>query len=381
MKNRFRLTKNLVLACFLLGTIYSFWIPQDRGIIWSQSAKSHGESLQETYTSEVVLTAPWAEKCLYKWAGGEESPPGEFGYYVSLEAEGGPNSFTVASNGDIYINDPLNKRIQRFSAGGALISVIPINAGFMCVDKYNNIYVTRVYPEGFIDKYDQFGNLLESYQVDVRKKRISAIEKESKNIHNIYCDNSGRVFVSFSHNYQKLDEVAKTITDTTWGGICQIGNEAGAFSLEMQNNTIKEQGFLGSNSAALSKGYFLAGRSNLYLVSFGGDTINSFKPMLGSFLGCDENLNLYTRETPFDFYASEYDEKKHSPLVRKYNSNCQLLTTFRYWCGKPYTGIFIGFGFSSTIGGCIFLDKKGDLYVFCQSHEDGIKVIKWSKAN
>jgi hypothetical protein len=67
--------------------------------------------------------------------------------------------------------------------------------------------------------------------------------------------------------------------------------------------------------------------------------------------------------------------------VRKYNSNGQLLTSFRYWCGKPYTGIFIGFGFSSTIGGCIFLDKKGDLYVFCQSHEDGIKVIKWSKAN
>jgi DNA-binding beta-propeller fold protein YncE len=328
-----------------------------------------------------VLKAPWAEKCLYKWAGGEESPPGEFGHYVSLEAEGGPNSFTVAPNGDIYINDPLNKRIQRFSPEGAFISVIPINAGFICVDKDNNIYVTRVYPEGFIDKYDQFGNLLESHQVDAGKKRISAIETETTNIHNIYCDDLGGVFVSFSHNYQKLDEVAKTIIDTAWGGICQVGNATGAFSLEMQNNAVKEQGFLGINSAALGKGYFFADRGNIYLISFEGDTIKTLNPMLDSFLGCDENLNFYTRETAFDFYASEYDERKHSPLVRKYNSNGQLLTTFRYWCGKPYTGIFIGFGFSSTIGDCIFLDKKGNLYVFCQSHEDGIKVIKWYKAN
>lgn len=84
---------------------------------------------KQTYVSEVVLRAPWAEKNLVY--DGEESPPGEFGLHSIVFPDSlrgklpdpplpqGPTAFTIAPNGDIYITDPLNKLIQRFSAGGA----------------------------------------------------------------------------------------------------------------------------------------------------------------------------------------------------------------------------------------------------------------------
>ena len=138
---------------------------------------------------------------------------------------------------------------------------------------------------------------------------------------------------------------------------------------------------MGSNSAILDKKLFLMpdrgliwGYGNLYLVNLAGDTVRVLEGLRGVPLGCDENLNVYTKEIPLNFYAHEYDEKKHAPVVRKHNSKGELVSTFRYWCGKPYIGIFSGFG--ST-----FLDLKGNLYLFCQSYEDGIRVIKWHKAD
>ena len=92
--------------------------------------------VRETYVSEVVLQAPWAMRTLAY--DGEESPPGELGLRAVVLPDSlrgklpdpplpeGPTSFTVAPNGDIYITDPLNKRIQRFDANGNFVSVIPI---------------------------------------------------------------------------------------------------------------------------------------------------------------------------------------------------------------------------------------------------------------
>jgi|GEM_PF-603436 len=372
----------LTSACSVSVLLYVLLLSAQERRTFAQSLQSDEAGAQETYVSEVIIEAPWAEKNLYQYAGGEESPPGEFGHYVSEETESGPNSFTVAPNGDVYINDPLNKRIQRFGPDGQFISVIPVNAGFMCVDKHNYIYSTRPgRPCWFIDKYDQAGNLHASYPIEVGKKRISAIETENKILQNIYCDNSGGVFAGVRSSRTKVDEVSGTFLDSAWGGICQVGNAAGVFSAEEQNRTMKKQGFLGINSALLGKGYLSADRGSLYLIDLAGDTVQMLQSMQGSFLGCDEDLNFYTTETPFDFHAHEYDEQAHSPVVRKYNLKGQLVATFRYWCGKPYTGIFIGFGFSSSIGDCVFLDNRGNFYVFCQSYEDGIKVIKWYKAD
>jgi len=177
----------------------------------------------------------------------------------------GPNSFTVAPNGDIYINDPLNKRVQRFGPNGEFISVIhvaPSMGGAMCVDKDNNIYIVRASrPNWFIDKYDQAGNLLRSYPIEVERKQLKSYptEIETHRIAGIYCDNSGRICAAFHCNYRKVDKVGekrKTIIDTTWGGLCHVKYAEPAFSFEEQKSLIRKDAYLGFNSAALNKNLF-----------------------------------------------------------------------------------------------------------------------------
>jgi hypothetical protein len=182
---------------------------------------------QETYVSAVIISAPWGKKNLVY--DGEESPAGEFGIriyevpeslqqFADVPPPEGPTSFTVAPNGDIYITDPLNGRIQRFDANGNFVSVIRIppverseygqesdsarmerlrRAGklpkidnqipekpndvqvapkgtnwykstatnLICVDRSNNVYLLRAegYTNQSLYKYDQQGKLLATY--------------------------------------------------------------------------------------------------------------------------------------------------------------------------------------------------------------------------
>jgi hypothetical protein len=364
-----------VLICSSIVLLCLFWSIGGKNITWCQSPESEEIPTKETYVSEIIIQAPWGEKSLYTEA--EESLPGEFGMHEEFqepEAEGGliiwPNSLSVAPNGDIYISDPLNKRVQRFSPGGAFVSVIPINAGLICVDNQNNIYTTRSgRPLWYIDKYDQSGNLLQSYPIDIYSKRkISDDWIESRGLGGLYCDNSGNVFIAFRYDFRKLDRVAKAFLDSSWGGICQVGAAANAFSLEEQKNYTIREGFLGANSSALAQGYFIGGGGRLHLVSFQGDTIRTYHSIRGSFMGCDQEGNVYTQESNLHVYGNE-DRETLAPLVRKYNPKGELVASFKYWCEKPY------------YGSITFLDNKGNLYLLCQSFEDGIKVIKWYKAN
>ncbi|MGB8657372.1 MAG: hypothetical protein WCE90_06250 [Candidatus Zixiibacteriota bacterium] len=260
-------------------------------------AQSQDAVAQESYVLEVVVKAPWGEKNLYQDAGGEESKPGEFGHYSSVETELAPTHFTVAPNGDIYISDPLNKRIQKFGPNGQFISIIPLIGGEMCVDQDNNIYLFTAQSaipkdKWFINKYDQSGNLLQSYPVQM----------EGREMWSIHCDNSGRVFMQFFQDVKEGDNY------TALFGFCQVGASARVFSPEEQKSSFRE-GSLGYNSvSAGNKLYFKAGR----LVTLSGDTTRTFKPIQGWFFGCDENLNIYTLRTPDEprkYILREYDRK------------------------------------------------------------------------
>ena len=338
--------------------------------VLTQMARCEEPTAQETCVSEVIIQAHWGERSLYDriygwYAGKEESKPGEFGFEITGEGPPiGPNSFTVAPNGDVYINDPLNKRIQRFGPNGQFICAIrvaPFMGGPLCADKDNNVYI---YTAQGILKYDQGGNLLASYPIDVGKKRISPTETESSELQNIYCDNSGRVYAAFSYDHRRVDESASSFMDTTWGGICQVGEASGAFPLQGQKSNMRKHAFLGCNSAPLSAGYFRGEVGRLYLISFGGDTISTYSSVEGSFFGCDENLNIYT---------TKWDRENGRTIVRKYNQESALVCTFGYRCDRPY---------SRTLGGSgEFLDSKGNIYVFFQSDKDGLQVTKWYKAD
>jgi hypothetical protein len=253
---------------------------------------------QETYVSKVILSAPWGKTNLEDDE--EESPFGEFGIRVYEVPESlkqfadvprpeGPSAFTVASNGDIYIPDPLNKRIQRFDANGNFVAVIPIpllekgkylhiqelpevsdsarveslrRAGklpkdgkvppktpngyqyvwsLICADRSNNIYLLwwGDYTKQTLCKYDQDGKLLNVYPL-FPEVRIGG----AGNI--LYCDSSDRLF--FQYDRRLTDKIILSLKewDLLRGSSApftfQIGTVERVFSLEEQEATLRRGG-------------------------------------------------------------------------------------------------------------------------------------------
>ena len=232
----------------------------------SQTRETKNSLAQGPYVSEVVLRAPWAMRTLAY--DGEESPPGELGLRAVVLPDSlrgklpdpplpeGPTSFTVAPNGDIYITDPLNKRIQRFNANGSFVSVIPIpplekseylhiqelpelsdsakveslrRAGklpktldrnskelkdlleepktidgyqyvwsLICVDQSNNVYLLwwGDYTKQTLCKYSQQGQLLATYPLFPEARGRGAGNK-------LYCDQSDGLLFEY---YRKLTD-------------------------------------------------------------------------------------------------------------------------------------------------------------------------------
>ncbi|UCB52215.1 MAG: hypothetical protein JSV10_09550 [Candidatus Zixiibacteriota bacterium] len=311
---------------------------------------------QETYVSEVIISAPWADTNLAY--GGRESPSGEFGYAIVDQRFVGPSGFAVAPNGDIYIADQFNDRIQRFNSEGDFISSIPISGGIvdMCIDRDDNLYLLKYgyradwekvseHTVGRVVKCDQTGNVLRIYPVFTGVAATANF---------VYRDKSGRIFMACPGL-----------------GPYQVGTSEETFSLEQQESS-EMDGFLGSNSAPLDENlYFQASPMSkaphnrffrYYAVSFDGDTVHvyeSSKGIRGSFFGCDEELNIYVGS--------------HSGM-RKYNLNGDLVAGWKFGCEKPYFEVY---DFGGSRGR--LLDEKGNLYVLCysESEEGGIKVIKW----
>jgi hypothetical protein len=332
----------------LLGVaigVASIW-----AIVQSQSApggeKTTGQVQQETYISMVVIQAPWGAKNLVYDK--EESKPGEFGFHSSEEATIAPNTFTVAPNGDIYIVDPLNKRIQRFNEDGQFISVIPVprrvSICYICVDHNDDIYVAHYGKKiGYIYKYDQKGNILKTYPV------LTGIRGEWQTLH---CDKLGRIWVS-----------APGVEFSPIGGFFQVGTSTDSFSLDYQRANAKD-GFMGATPCALDNNWFFKRDVSLGPVFLMGLTdgakLKTFKSMEGGFWGMDENGAVYT----FD----DTDEPR-SHIVRKYDQNGNLICSFKNSYQEPWVG---GDRFAH-------LDNKGNVYFYIFSEKDGLKIIKWYK--
>lgn len=261
MKSLIRPAGFVVLSGLLIFFGAKLLLAQETSQVKSSKAEEvQDTTTQETYVSQVIISTPWAEKNLVY--DGEESPPGEFGLHSIVFPDSlreklpdpplpeGPTSFTIGPNGDIYITDPLNKRIQRFDDNGNFISVIPIpslekreylhiqelpetsdsarmeslrRAGklpkdgkvppkpktvngyqyvwsLICVDRYNNVYLLwwGDYTKQTLCKYDPLGNLIATYPFFPEVRSRGAGNK-------LYCDNSDKLFFEY---YRKLtDEV------------------------------------------------------------------------------------------------------------------------------------------------------------------------------
>lgn len=86
----------------------------------------------------------------------------------------GPESFSNDTEGNFYISDTVNRRIQIFSSDGAHLYEIPLQEGMVAsdvaVDKLGRIYVYDA--QGKLYQYDKEGNLLSSINVDTGRWQI-----------------------------------------------------------------------------------------------------------------------------------------------------------------------------------------------------------------
>jgi len=102
------------------------------------------------------------------------SGKGEVGVVDAGEgAMSGPPSFTVDEKGNIYILDPLNKRIQIFSSHGGYLSSIPLKteACDIAVDEFGFIYIYHC-GGGIVKKLYQYkkdGSIVSVIDVDERR--------------------------------------------------------------------------------------------------------------------------------------------------------------------------------------------------------------------
>ncbi len=303
---------------------------------------------QQTYTPQIIINAPWGEKSVY--ISKEASPPGEFGLCVEGPIMG-PSTFTIAPNGDVYICDIYNYRIQRFSSNGSFISAIPMKERIgdedIAVDKEGNIYIlTIISTPVLVWKYDQSGNLINEY--------VSFKDEDSKGINigggstRLYCDNSGRLFIT----YYEENERAQVIF--------QLGTTTAEFSPAQQKATIR-RGNAGISGRILNKDQifqYIDGK--MFTVTDSDEKMTGYNFSGGySFLDVDGSGNAY---------MTHYDAETDIYSVRKQTPDGQVISTFG-WKLEDYA--------QDNLNRPLTVDDQGNVYVL-GSTKDGITLTKWS---
>ena len=321
------------------------------------------EVQQQTYASRLILTAPWGQKNLYMDR--EPSPPGEFGIFDPYTRnpkafdEGpvqGPSTFTIAPDGNIYIVDTFNHRLQRFNQYGSFVSSFSLfetGSGWVediSVDASGNIYLLYLgAPQ--VRKFDSAGKLLKIIYLfdhqDPDAKGMNTGGGSTK----LYCDNSGRLFLS----YYKENEKAQMIF--------QLGTTNAEFLPEQQKATLRK-GSAGMSGIILNKNQifqFIDG--NMFSVDNLGKTVTEFKS-LGSYSFLDVDS--------FNFiYLISFNGENDIFTIRKQTPEAKFITSFE-WRNIGYA--------QHNLNKPITVDSQGNIYIL-DSTKSGITITKWSSAD
>jgi len=303
---------------------------------------------KETYVPQVIIDAPWGKE------------PGQFVVYETEQGLTlGPETFAITPNGDIYIDDQSNGRIQKFSNNGEFISIIPLSVSVddMCIDQDGNIYLyhTARVPKR-IYQYDEKGNSLKEFPIkwdDLGMRVVGGAY--------IYSDNSGRLFLSYRSDSLKTKMVF------------QVGTTETIFTLEQQKSTLQTGRHLGLNSNLSDlENYLSKITGKTFSINSKRNTQKSISKELNlskeGLLGVDDEA----------VYNISKDEKSTDvSVILKYNYDGDLLATYTLnWkegkCEAFQTEEEVGIWVSKEV---IF--DKGNLYTYIRC-KDGLKIIKWS---
>ncbi|HEX9912270.1 MAG TPA: hypothetical protein VGB01_03375, partial [candidate division Zixibacteria bacterium] len=259
----------------------------------------------------------------------------------------------------IYVNDLFNGRIQRFSNDGGLISIIPLSLSSVdiCIDQSGNIYSyhTARVPKRII-QYDNKGNILKEYKILWDDLGMRVVGGAS-----IFCDNSGRVFLSYRSDSLKVPM------------IFQVGTTEIVFTPEQQKSTLQTGRHLGLNSNLPDWEKYLSKiQGKTYSINSKRNIQKSITKELTlsreGLLGIDDEV----------VYNIAKDEKSTNvSLILKYNYDGDLLATNTLnWKEGECKA------FNTEDQGGIWVKEhvvfnKGNIYssIHCKN---GFKIIKWS---
>ncbi len=305
---------------------------------------------QQTYVSQVILSALWGQK------------PGEFGiddpYAHNSKAHDlgpiqGPSTFTIAPNGDIYIVDIFNYRVQRFTQDGKFVSSLSARMGLVediCVDADGNVYLLEIAP-AYVRKLDPEGKLLKLIPMFNHDDQDAKGMNYGGGSTKLYCDNSGRLFLSYYRENTRMQ------------AIFQLGTTAGDYTPAQQKATLRK-GFAGTSGFILDKGQILQGiDGKMVSVDNTGKVVTEYNISAGSFsfFDIDPQGNVY-------MHAYVQKDEEISEKVRKYTANGALISEIA-WKSMGYA--------IHNLNKSLSIDSQGNIYVF-DSTKDGVTITKWS---
>jgi len=109
----------------------------------------------EEFIREIVVDVTWGDG------------PGQVGIGSDVPIKSGPNDFTIDNDGNIYVMDTVNKRLNKYSSEGTFLFSINVNGSNLYVDVDSN--GEKIYVAGDIfdpvKAFNREGKLL--WQLDV----------------------------------------------------------------------------------------------------------------------------------------------------------------------------------------------------------------------
>lgn len=185
---------------------------------------------------------------------------------LRIGAFSAPNDIVIGNNGNVYVVDEFNSRIQvfdpygnflfMFGLSGTLGSGKILNPFSIAIDDSDVIYVRDLSP--YVSRFDQFGNFIDSKDISSWSESVS-----------ISVDNS---FIYLGYSNSRID-----IFDKNWNSIRTINTDSGPG----QTGTIW-------NIAALDGNVYIACDNGLKVFDATGNYLNSYSSATG-FLNVDVN--------------------------------------------------------------------------------------------
>ncbi|MFH1361107.1 MAG: hypothetical protein ABIH69_00400 [bacterium] len=355
----------LVVGAFGMGEVPSS-PTEEVEIIENIVAQTGGAPAQEEYQKKVLMKIPWGKTTL-----GKGTKPGELGVRLVEGLGFVPDRLAVDSNGNIYIFDKVNNRINKYNRFGKFVrdyqldslKVLPAkvkgrppiiveNDVDMGVDGQGNVYILNS-KEGKIRKLDANGQLIEKISApeEADYLRVSINGKvEAMG----YKDGRTEMFDLSSKKIKAVKGLK------TPGGLTVVIEQSKGVNKPRQIKIFNRDGTL-LRRMEIKVPY------ELYWVDF---------------LGADEKGCIYI---VMERQGDETRKAEAAPgkfeivrdvnvYVRKYNPNGQDMMVelkFNLW----------GVGLPGYIK-CFSLDKKGNIYMLAMyedaySGEGKFKVFKW----